>query len=518
MFVEFVNGVKDLITNKKNLINYVNILLIASIVAGLTLKFIISVHYPLNSDSVYAGLASREIWEYGNYFLYYYYTSQATPYYFTDIYTIQLIPQVLTGFNPLALNIMGFMLFCGIILIFSYLIYRISGNAVNSLLFAALVSSLPPGTYVYFTQIFHVGTVFFTGLVMILLFDFPHLKISRYLLGLAILLLTLFSDSLVFIWLIVPGVLYYAYMAFFASPRADNKRRPDLSGLWFVVLAFVCSVAVMISERTFIRYFIRYGDIHLVDFSTFLQQAAMFIERIVLLYQSAIYELFTSPANLNVLDCLCIVASVALVLYCAFKGRKNVPHRVGVFSLMAGVSALFFFAGTSVFQEVRYLLFPAVLVFVVISLCYRDHDTPFLAILFSILLLNTAASAFYISSQDTSPNREEVGLISFLQSRQLHYGIGDYWDANIITYLSREDVTVRPVMAKGDNIVPFRWLTADRWYEKSEVSKVNFIVIKNTSAADRPYLNAGNISPYLALYPPFNTSVWNNYVIYEYRA
>lgn len=518
MYTRSVDSIKGFFFGKKSF-NYINFFLVAAIITGLILKFISWLNYPLNSDSVYSGLASLEIWEYGNYFLYFYFTPHVTPYYFTDIYTIQLVPQVLTDFNPLALKFMGFLLFCFIILTFSYIVFRISGNVVNSFVFAALISNLPAGSFEFYVQYFHIGTVFFTGVVIVLLFDFPKVKVFRYFSALILILITLFSDSLVLIWLIVPGLLYYAYLTFFSPTGiqdAKKKEQMDLSGLWFVVLTVISSITVMIYKMTFIPYFVRSVEMQLVDFSTFFHKAVIFIKQILLLFQSAIYEMLTSPSKMDLLDYLCVVVSVVLILYCLFKNGKNVPKKILIFGLFAGMSSFFFFAATTVSQEVRYLLFLGILIFVMISLCYQDHDTVFLIILFGVLILNAASSVQYISTQNTYPNQNEYELIQYLQSRGLNQGIGDYWDANIITYLSKENVTIRPAVGAEGYIVPFTWLTSARWYEKYEMNKVNFILITNTSAANRPFLNRENIGPYLETHQPNNTQVWNNYLIYEY--
>ncbi len=509
---------KNFFINQKSL-NYVNILLIASIIAGLALKLIISLNITLISDSVNYGLASREIFEYHNIFLNYFYFPQNDPYYFTDIYTFQLIPQILTNFSPVALKIMGFVIFCLVILIFSYLILKISKNIVNSFIFAALITNLTPGTFVYYAQIYHVATVFFAGVLLVILFNFPNLKLYQYFAALIIFFATLFSDTLILIWFLVPGLIYYIVITFIlplkASKKKNKKVKYNLKGLWFVIVSILGSFLIFIYERNFIPYLLKSGDVHLVDFSTFIDQAGMFIQRILLLYNGAIYSLISAPGKLNIIDYLAIIISVVLIVYCIFWSGKNFPFKFGIFCLFVGISSFLLFAATSVFQEARYLLFIGILIYTVIALCYKNYDKKFLIIVFSLILVNGAASILYISNLDTAPNNEQYGLIDFLESQNLQYGIGDYWDANLITYLSQNKVIIRPVWAGSTGFAPFRWDSAERWFNEDELGKTNFILVTDTKE-DRPYVNAENIQPFLSAHPPAKTLKYENYSIYVF--
>ena len=60
------------------------------------------------------------------------------------------------------------------------------------------------------------------------------------------------------------------------------------------------------------------------------------------------------------------------------------------------------------------------------------------------------------------PNREQYELINYLKELNLTLGFGDYWDSNIITYLSKEDILVRPVCFTDEKIIPFKWNACGR--------------------------------------------------------
>jgi len=65
-------------------INIVNILLIIFIIYGLICKLAHSLNFPLNSDTVDAGMVNLEIWVHQNFLLESYYFPSADPFCFSD--------------------------------------------------------------------------------------------------------------------------------------------------------------------------------------------------------------------------------------------------------------------------------------------------------------------------------------------------------------------------------------------------------------------------------------------------
>ena len=117
---------------------------------------------------------------------------------------------------------------------------------------------------------------------------------------------------------------------------------------------------------------------------------------------------------------------------------------------------------------------------------------------------------------DITPNQEEYELIEFLESNNLTYGVADYWDSNIITYLSNGRVTIRSVITRNGEIGPFRGLAAGSWYDANEISKARFILVRNRSPVDTIYINRENVEPYLAKNPNFKALHFRDYDIYAY--
>ena len=65
-------------------------------------------------------------------------------------------------------------------------------------------------------------------------------------------------------------------------------------------------------------------------------------------------------------------------------------------------------------------------------------------------------------------------LGQFLQRRGLHDGLGDYWNASIVTVASAGVVAVRPVIAPEHRITPYHWDSARKWYFPNR--QFNFLV------------------------------------------
>jgi hypothetical protein len=506
---------------KTHFVRIIHIFLVISIVSGLALKFLISQSISLTSDHAY-GLATREIFVNQNFFLINFYYPQVGPYYFTDIYTFQLVPQIVSNFSPFALKFVGFITFCLVILAFSFLIWKISQNLTCSLIFAALVANLTPLSYYHYAQIYHVGAIFFIGILMILLIRFPNTKIHILVISLIILLLIVISDSLIIIWFVLSGLLYYAYSYYISKIDWRNLtkigiKKIDITGLWFVIVS-VIAVLWANSLIKNIRYLTSYlAPLSTVGPGTALQQAVMFCKNIILLYNSTIYGFFFSEGNLNILDYLTLIAAIALALYSIFLLRENINNKLIIFCLCSLITGILVFSVTNVTPEVRYLLFYGIILFVSISVMYKKDDRIFLSLVLCVLIFNGASNFAYVQTMDNTPNQHEYDLIAFLEANNLHYGMADFWDSNIISYISNGTVIIRAVVPSGDTLFPFKWLSAESWYSNDEAKKFNFILIRNSTPLERPFLNHGNIQPYLEAHPPDTVLYWQDYVVYIYN-
>ncbi|HML25627.1 MAG TPA: hypothetical protein PKC27_02860, partial [Methanomethylovorans sp.] len=186
-----------------------DLILFLFILYGLALKFRFSLAIQLNSDSVLAGMVCREILEHSNYFLSGYYFPSADPYIFSDFLPFYSFPQLLSDYDPISLVISSYLIFVGTITVYSMLIYSMTNNITNSLIFSALIANVPNspfgwGSYYYFAvPTGHTATILFIGLLLLLCEQGTYKRIKS-ILYLIILILISFSDSLLILWYLVP--------------------------------------------------------------------------------------------------------------------------------------------------------------------------------------------------------------------------------------------------------------------------------------------------------------------------
>ncbi|MFC0532713.1 hypothetical protein [Phytohabitans kaempferiae] len=76
-----------------------------------------------------------------------------------------------------------------------------------------------------------------------------------------------------------------------------------------------------------------------------------------------------------------------------------------------------------------------------------------------------------------------VDVAEWLDDRGLHYGLGEYWNANNITLLTSGRVKVRPVVA-GDRVAAYRWESKVDWYDAG-AQDATFLVLDTRNPGSR---------------------------------
>jgi hypothetical protein len=501
-----------------------HILLLVGIAAGLIFKLIISLNLSLSSDMVYSGMVCREIWVHQNVFLNFFYTPSVGPYYFSEIIPFQLIPQIITNFNPVALKVMTFIIFCLLVAVFSCLIYKITKNITNTLIFAALVSLLTPMAYNWYDwPSSHTATIFWIGILLLLLFEFPKVKIQNYILALVVLLLVVFSDSIILLWFVIPALMYYIYFYFVKDYKNINlkllaAKSLNAKGFSFVFISIILMGFVIIYEKYFIPFFLSYSPLELVGPGTIQNNFNLFIQGFFSIYNDSLFKLVSFSQQLSPLDYLTIVASGALLVYSLLLVRRIIHEKIFIFIFISGIFMAGFYILTNLpkdFISTHYLGFLGITLFIVIALCFQKNNKYFLTVVILVVLLNGALNVTYIAGLKGTQNQEQYNVITYLEENQLNLGFGDFWDANLLTYLSGERVTVRGILAAGNQIAPFRWHSAEHWYSLGKVDKL-FILVKNDTA-NRPFINDDTINSYLVTHPPAEVLQYSKYHIYVYN-
>src|SRR5271157_68259 len=471
------------------------IFLIVFIIFGFGTKLILSVNMSLNSDMVGEGIEAMEIGSHQNYFLSGYYLPSQDTFIFTELLPFQLLPQILTGYDPLALKLVIFMEFALGVGILSYIVYMISGSTISALQFAALAANLPTTGYYYFAlPTSHMGTTIFLGVIFALLIymakkedEQKHRnrkgKIIRpskirwpYILGLMILVaLTVISDSIILPWLIIPYIIIYLLLF---------KEKTRTLNIAVASMAIVSVIAYLFKTYFIFNWVVQ--DVFAPRTATDMLSAfILYVKDLILLLNQGLYGISVGFGGFGIPEAISLLAFVAIVVYAvknALEDRKKWFYYGILLASALTVFAMWLVSNYSMdSSSARYLTFTAFAIFMLIAMSYRDSDKVYCAI--AIVLLLT--SAFYGITQlggHSQPNADEYGLISFLKENNLTFGYSGYWTSNIITYLSGEDVTVRKVVFYRDDMQPWMWHSCERWYQSTPDR--SFILIDNSSIDD----------------------------------
>jgi hypothetical protein len=103
----------------------------------------------------------------------------------------------------------------------------------------------------------------------------------------------------------------------------------------------------------------------------------------------------------------------------------------------------------------------------------------YLVLLFSLVLINAGSNSEFSKGVYEQPNKEQYELIDYLKESNLTLGYGDYWDANTITYLSKEEIVVRSVVFTDAKITPYKWLSFKRWFTKPTINDGNVFILQS---------------------------------------
>ena len=490
-----------------NIYNATILLLIFFIIYGIISKFLISINRSLNSDEVSAGMVSLEIWKHKDYLLSQYYFPAADPNIFSDILPFHLIPQIISNFDPYAIRIMSFIIFLLVIFVFSYLIYKITRDIINSLIFAALLTNLWSGSFWFFSMPnSHNATLFFTGIFLLLFFFNRNFEINlASILSIFLVDLIVFSDSIIAAWFVIPFTTIY--IIFFK----DKNFKSNL----LISLIILTTFLIYIIKSFFITSFV-VDRFYFKDVWTILNvNVPLYIKGLLYLLNDSTYSIYETHNLINYV----IIFAFVLLLY--YSNRyvlltQNMQSKKLYFFLI--ISAITIFLGyvctnlSADFMDTRYLTLTALSIYALISLSYNKKGI-YIVLIFLVLFSSAISNYAYIKNLDYQPNKPELELIENLKDNGLNYGVGDYWDSNIITYLSKEQVIIRPIKIYNGAILPRRWLSSERWFSDDSINYTNFFII--FKANDTVKMDA--LKSYLAYNQPIKTKSFKDYTVYIYN-
>jgi hypothetical protein len=462
----------------------IKLVLVFFIIFGLVTKFFISFFLRLDSDSVGLGLMSMEIGKYHNYFLSGCHLLSTDSLVFTELIPFQLIPQILTNYNPFSLKIMVFILFVLSVLVFAYIVYFITGEIFPALLFAALAMNISHEGYFWLAYpTTHNATILFGGLILLILLyldrSLEHKTEKKtktrkkdpsspstipwtfFILLMVLVFISVLSDTLILIWVIIPFIIAYLLI---------YKRRTNVMNIVVFSLSFIAVLAYIIKT-----YFIRdwlgdsYGiksihDIFLVNIPLFVKAQVMFLNH-------GLFTFIEGNNNLGLIEVISAIIFIVAIGYILknlwLKWETTTVERKFFTTIL--ISILLIFCSFSIssyaynITAARYMTFTVLALLMLVAVSSTTKDRIFLWLILSLLICSMISTSIYVSTMNLNPNEREYDLIAFLSNHNLSYGYGTYWDSNIITYLSGENVVIRSTYFFPDDIRPTVLNSCDRW-------------------------------------------------------
>lgn len=494
--------------------------LAAFTIYGVVCKLLLSLNLSLNSDTIVPGVLSMEIGRNGNYLLKGLILNSMDSQLFEDIVPFHLVPQILTDFSPDALRLTTFFIYLSLVVVCSYLVFCVTKNKTSMLVFAALMANLCPLSYSYFeAPMSHIAAILFSCVFIIILFPGHRLAfinsdrrriIAASALFVAIFLFT-FSDLMFAAFFVLPFTV--CYLLFYGK----KGYRSSL----LVALTLLSSALALI----FSRYLVNALDLaHFITLHISLTGRYVVLVNITLYFKGLLLLVSGNLLNgINDAAQFGYGALIAVLLFLAVgyftlknilkddnDGRKFLLAFFVLSSAVVAVPYIFTTLCVNIYTT-RYLTFTALAIFLLIALYFDNKNKALVVCILLILIIFSLANFNAVNGLDYHPNKAEYGLISYLKQNNLTFGYSDYWNANIITYLSHGDVTVRAVNVSADGLRPVMLNSAAGWYE--DEPGTYFLLIKQA----RPDLvNASSLL--IDKHAAAATYQSNGYIIYLFTS
>lgn len=500
----------------------VNLCLIFFILVGLVLKCIMSFFFKLDSDSVGMGLLAMEIGKHSNILLSGYHLLSSDSLVFTELIPFQLIPQIITGYNPSSLKIVTFCMFVLSVAIFSCILFFVSKRTFPAILFAALAVNIPMEGYHWLAfPTSHNATLVFGAVILLILLNLKRMGERQqemtgktrkrnadvlenipwvYISVIAILgFFSVLADTIILVWLIVPFIL--AYLVF-----AERKTR--VMNLALCSLALVSGISYVI-KTFFIPEWLaaNYGLNSFSDIAG--KKIPLFFQAFAEFLNSGLLSLLNTRriGPLELFSLLLFAILIVVLIKTAWPAFKNeTPEKkflsaVILMSLLIMAGSFIFSGYVTDINAARYLTFPALLLLLLVALFFPERNNLVIILVTGLLVVSAVLGCISITTLDFNPNEREYNLIAFAKSQDLAFGYGTYWDSNVVTYLSGEQVTIRSTYFLPDTIRPFLLNSCDRWYESRPA---RFFLINDTTLGSESaqsnlpsLLKAANVSDVL---------------------
>lgn len=495
------------------------LILTAFTLFGLTCKLLIEIKEPLNSDNIATGLMSMEIWRHKNYLLNSYYQDASHPGFFPDLVPLNFLPQVLSSFDPDWIRWINFSIYLGSVAVLAIAAYRASGEINAGLAASALMANMYPSSFGFYTLLTAHGTsLIAAGLLMLNIRRLVRMKPWMLLVLGVVINAMVFSDSILLAWFIIP----YLAVSFLLSY--------DLRSRAYSVLLAISGFITHYWKTNLITDFVSVPPA-LRDMSSVMTESLpMLIKGLSYLLNGSLYALFNGPGIWDLVVASAFILALFYSMRSAIADRE--PGSRDLFAFLATstvvIFASFILTTLSVnFLTTRYLIMAAASAYLIMAVALKNRSIPYLLLI--LILLSAGAHANYSFLKESSqPNQSEMELIDLLRSKGLNYGYGDYWDANLVTYLTNEEIVMRPVSVYRGELQPFRWVTCERWFSEApeKIDKyfiVTRVAIRAPSQEEEnpwemmPLLRGSDLGPVFDLKEPVETIDLRDHRVYVFQ-
>lgn len=226
---------------------------------------------------------------------------------------------------------------------------------------------------------------------------------------------------------------------------------------------------------------------------------------------------------------LCILGLMSYAIFRSVRREQSGIYYLAVYALTNMVFVGFLYSTTSLpdmsdpIQSSRYFVPGLVIMLIVLfSMKFERIREPFCcySTMACAVVLMTAAYPTYVGSDVNSKyywddaHNESVSyqdLTAFLQANDLRYGYATFWNAGVLSVLSREKVRVRQIWIDRGLPEPRRHLSSNRWYRPSAWQGKTFMLLTEDEAET---VDWGVLERYQGM--PVQTLEWNDFQIFVY--
>lgn len=467
-------------------------LLLVILIAAILSKLSVTFHQEITSDMVHAALQWDDIWGNHNYFLKDWYFSNNT--FLLTNFPFYIISGLIFGFHLFAIRLVTFLIFLTSLLLFALILYRAFGwqEALLASLFLATTNVFDALQLLF--PYSHMNTLNYCFLCLLMILGIimsstppaesgkPKNTVTAPLLVLFIVSsMALFSDFYFFLFIFAfPALSAYLTLRLFKITILDRKQSTN------VITVTITSIAAgILLQQILIR-----SGFHIAGQETAFTSLPGFAKN-VSLYASSIWNFFVSACYSPGPRWVCMVMQVlgAFILICtvgsgyiAMSHTKEPSKRFVIlyfFYVFLFLSIAFLAStmprGTG---SARYLI-PALYtgaLFFSLGIIEKEGDPRRLQRAVVLIFLITCLYNIF-QNANYRAEQKHLNLSRILEEKGLSYGYSSFWHANIVTYLTMNQVKVRPVSINRGMIRPLLFDSKSTWYDASNHQGQTFLIV-----------------------------------------